>query len=144
MSPSCHHLKVNLFFFLDSHISFYDPKTTLDFLITVNFQKTFKYLYLEWSVISEDFLSMGNSTKFHKFGELHCTTMIASRLKIGSIILKKKKKASFLQMFTKSAEHIFQSDGPILQHTVLKGTLLKCTVKIFQLLPHLRKVVTLC
>ena len=38
--------------------------------------------------------------------------------------LNYKEKASFLLIFTKSVEPIFQTAGPILRHTALEGTLL--------------------
>ena len=38
--------------------------------------------------------------------------------------LNYQEKASFLLIFTKSVEPIFQSAGPISRHTALKGTLI--------------------
>ena len=52
--------------------------------------------------------------------------MIASRLKLAQLTRgkkrKKRKKTSISQIFTKSAEPIFQSAVPILRHKALVGT----------------------
>ena len=55
-----------------------------------------------------------NSTKFHKI-----VRVLASRLKWAQ-----QEKKNLFYTFWKSVEPIFQSDGPILQHTATEGALL--------------------
>ena len=59
--------------------------------------------------------------KFTKFWEfLHQN----DSFKAENCFNQQQKKASFLHIFTKSVEPIFQSFGPISRHTALEGTLM--------------------